>query len=435
ETGPTFLAVVLPATDAEVALDLTLNGTPVTVEAAAIREEVARLSAERIAGAKHHVLEVDFDVLRPGTARDFDAAPVDALLPRIYGTGQELAGYRAAIDGHLADLSADLSALPRTMAARTDPDLDDPEAHRRRVALFDYRLALQGEVLPAVRNTGLHRYRTVRERQAFDLFWRQRVLNTLADMNAARGVAPGGRPPGGFVARLSLRTDLRPGDGALAAPLAAYGLTLDQGASLPDGAAATICPQDVFDMLVPVDPAARPFDPDAFRALWTWPGGDTLTPETFDRAAEPDSFFLSDHADGTTRLLFEPSADGALVEVARFEARAAVLEALHRLRATWRHLHEASEGLYLIEDIDFAALDLPVRPHVATLLLTGWTARTRLPAYRSYVTDQVARLAPAHVRVDLRWLDHSEMVAFERLHRAGPSAELQAFLRALGDGS
>ncbi|MEM7490236.1 MAG: hypothetical protein AAF390_14035, partial [Pseudomonadota bacterium] len=46
ETGPTFLAVVLPATDAEVALDLTLNGTPVTVEAAAIREEVARLSAE-----------------------------------------------------------------------------------------------------------------------------------------------------------------------------------------------------------------------------------------------------------------------------------------------------------------------------------------------------------------------------------------------------
>ena len=69
----------------------------------------------------------------------------------------------------------------------------------------------------------------------------------------------------------------------------------------------------------------------------------------------------------------------------------------------------------------------------ATLVVTGWTARTSLASYRNYVREIVDATSPAHVLVDILWLDQAQMARFETLRDCvetqGGKAALRAFLQ------
>jgi hypothetical protein len=191
---------------------------------------------------------------------------------------------------------------------------------------------------------------------------------------------------------------------------------------------------DPFDVLVPVDPDAEPMAPADFRALCLWPIEGAVAPALFERTADPDSFLLlpDADADGSWRLLLEPAPGADLVHVATVAGRDAARAALQGVRATWRHLHEASEGAHLVEEVEFAPDgDDAWTPDTATLLLTGWTARTGLRAYRDHVARLAADLAPAHLHIRLRWLSWGEMDRLECLRAATPSPEGRRALRAL----
>ena len=75
----------------------------------------------------------------------------------------------------------------------------------------------------------------------------------------------------------------------------------------------------------------------------------------------------------------------------------------------------------------------------ATVLLTGWTARTQDLTYRRYVEDLILRLAPAHIYIRPMWLSFVEMVELQpMLQDTGQSSKVRAALQQIlnkGGGS
>ncbi len=443
---PNFYATVRPVTDGQVGLDFTLNGLNVDLSAATIREELMRITAEQISTTHHHVTQADWQVRYGGQDRSFEAAHVDTLLPGLYPahgyqhdrSDVPLAAFRNSLETHLDLHRTALAELPAIFAARTDPALDDPVLYRQRIALLDYRIALHGETLPATRHTGLHHYRSARERHAFELAWRQRILHALTEINAAKGVGPGGWTIGGFLGYLGLLADLPITPGNAAAPLTACGFQL--AAEAPQQPARVANPErrrdlNPFDMLVPLDDQALPYDDAILREQSPWVSEGVLSPALYARAADPFAFTMAPDDNKGWQVLFDYSDGLEPILIAAGLDKTDGLETVHRLRASWRALHERSEGCYLIEDVGFAGSRAPYRANCARLLITSWTARTRLDAYRGYVAQLVQRLAPAHVKIDVFWLDHPHMARFEELREIKPTPdgqlELHAFLQTL----
>ena len=52
----------------------------------------------------------------------------------------------------------------------------------------------------------------------------------------------------------------------------------------------------------------------------------------------------------------------------------------------------------------------------ATLVLPDWSPRLRSPPFRRLAEETVFLCSPAHLHVQLLWLDFAEMEDFERLH-------------------
>ncbi|MBU3030125.1 hypothetical protein [Paracoccus marinaquae] len=453
--GPFYFASRLPRTAEEIALTVTLNGVPIPLDPVRLHEEFVRISAERIAQARHHFDATDWHVMRPGRRRDYSHRQVDGLLPGFYraamqsqaDVGAGLKTYRQAIDGHLASIAGDLSELPRFFAAETDISTHDPATWHRRRALLDYLIALQGEEMPATRHTGLHHYLGDRARHGFELDWRLRYLLALPRLNAARITGPGPAGAGGFLGRLSILADLaaeqtvQAGIGGL---LDDYGLRIgedeagggpraemagedadpDAGYRLEDEPGM---PPDLLDMLG-MEAEARPFPAAALRDLVPWTGAGMISHRQFLRLADRRHLFLTPEGGGWS-ILFDDGAGRAPLRLARCDDHASARRDLARLLATWRQLHRDSEAMVLVEDIllrdgprDVAGF----RPHVAHLVLTGWTARCAIPAFRRYVEDLVEQHAPAHLLIRPLWLSLPGMRRFASLHAAARAGEAGA---------
>ncbi|MGC9419696.1 MAG: hypothetical protein ACP5EN_12070 [Rhodovulum sp.] len=430
--------LVLPAPGDPPGLVLTLDGVPLALDPDRVREEHVRVATEHMARAHHHLDARDWAVRRDGRRRGFDRPPVDALLPMIYRApgaapalgprraatvpAPDLSAYRAGIDGHLAVMTASLATLPELFADAIGRDTDDPAERRRRIEVLDHLIALQGEEMPATRHTGLHHYRSRAERERAEIDRRIAFLRALPDANFARGTAPHGASAGGFLAKLALLADLRVAQGGdLAGPMAALGLALDPDACAPDPAldrADLPASADPMALLVPRNPAAPPLVGEALLIASPFVAEGRIASALFARAADPAAYLVAPDGAGGHRVLFDPGEGQGLFDCGQRRRRAEADHLANRLRNGWRALHENCEGVYLVEDILLRGRSQGFDPHAATLVLTGWTARTARPDYRAHVEALVERLAPAHVLVRPLWLGLDQMARVEAAHAA-----------------
>ncbi|MFK7762660.1 MAG: hypothetical protein AB8B62_05325 [Roseobacter sp.] len=426
-----YFHLLLPRADAEIGITLTLNGAPVTLSAARLREEFIRISAENIGEATHHIDRIDWDVMKPGRHRRFLQSHVDALLPALYrmpysdavsGDAAALfAQYRDAIDTQLRDMVDSLSALPSTFTADPQRMCDDPVQHRMRVDLLDYLIALQGAAMPATRHSGLHRYMSTRARHRFEIAWRLEYLFALPALHRARGTGPSDHTPGGFLAELAILCDLEVSrSGVLSMPSQDYALAIDREALFPTDAAerpTIISAHNPFDMLVPFDDTAAPFDRDALHGLSDFFEQTTLSPAMLARLTDTDCFCIAPHTAGRWLILLDPGASGPVQQIAVAENKSEAQNSVNRLRATWRHINRGLEVAHLVEHVRLSATG-GKEAHVADLILPGYTARCSMESYRSYVETCVENIAPAHLHVRVHWVDPNQRAAFVHVAQA-----------------
>ncbi|TCP40190.1 hypothetical protein [Rhodovulum marinum] len=305
----------------------------------------------------------------------------------------------------------DLPHARRTTAA-------GPAPPHRRIEVLDHLIALQGEEMPATRHTGLHHYRSRAERERAEIDRHITFLRALPDANFARSTAPHGTRAGGFLAKLALLADLRVAQGGdLAGPMAALGLALDPDACPPDPAldrADLPASGDPMALLMPRDPTAPPLVDEALLIASPFVAEGRIAPALFTRAADPAAYLVAPDGAGGHRVLFDPGTGQGLYPCGQLPRRAGADLLANRLRNGWRALHERCEGLYLVEDILLRARTQGFAPHVAALVLTGWTARTARPDFRAHVEALVARLSPAHVLIRPLWLGLDQMARLDR---------------------
>ncbi|WP_298841262.1 hypothetical protein [uncultured Roseobacter sp.] len=411
-----FYRSVLPRTRDQIGLTLTLNGAAVALDPARIREEYNRIAAETIAAAVHHVDGPDWDVMRPGRRRQFGQSHVDSLLPGLYRAegysmhdpGDLISEYREAIDGVLRDMIADLDALPRIFTARPHQKTDDPVAHRMRVKLLDYLIALQGAEMPATRHSGLHHYMSVRARHRFAIEWRLEYLFALPWLNSARATGPGPEGPGGFLAELAILADLNLTENSdQTSVLRRFGLHLDDSAdpvAQDDDRIIMVGALNPFDMLVPLRDHAERLSPERLAELSPFVTDGALCSADFRRLADADSLAIVPYPGGSWQVLYDPGNGTGLQRCAVIRDKDEAMETVARLRATWNYLHRASEAAHLSERIILEE-DGSGSAHTADLMLPGWTARCAMQSFRNYVEGLVAQLAPAHIHVRVHWQD------------------------------
>ncbi|GFE50694.1 hypothetical protein So717_24470 [Roseobacter cerasinus] len=456
--APVYRALMLPEAPEEIELELRVGTTVLTLDHNRIQEEYIRVAAENIARARHHLDDADWSVLKDGRCRRFARSHVDDMLPaiyRIYGGAPKAARavqsdqttppprdalfvqYRGAINAQLDEMSATLAQLPVLFTAETGCGTDDPALHARRIKLLDLMLALQGEVLPSTRHSGLHAYRSAAARQDFELHWRLAYLRALPALNYARGTGPDGAAPGGFMARFGLLADLTVQTfGDVIRSLADQGWQLDAGATPPAPGFARrdlLLPLNPFDMIVPLDDRAPPLDLQALRESAPWIEDGKLQSDLFLRAADPDAFAVTPVGGGQYAIVFDGGDADALYHIGTTDNKATAMARVNCLRAGWRAMHKQVEVAYLVEDILLRERGGDFVPNHCTLVLTGWTARTRLDSYRSYVADLVQALAPAHIVVSLLWLEQPDMDKFLTLQENVASLEGRAALQRFLD--
>ncbi|ABG33665.1 hypothetical protein CEP88_10310 [Roseobacter denitrificans] len=441
----------LPAFPEKIGVTLTMDGTPVTLNAKRIEEEVVRIKAVEIAEADHHIDAPDWDVMKPGRNRKFSQSHVDAFLPFVYrargyrenDASTLIAEYRSSINKLLCDMVDDLNTLPEIFKAKPKVQNDDAEKHRLRIALLDYLIALQGSEMPPTRHSGLHCYHTTRARHRFEISWRLNYLFALPTLHAARATGPDDAEPddtdkkqGGFLRELALLCDLDVStDGRLTGLLTDYGLRLTQGPTLASAATAEeielVSATSPFDMIVPESDRHEVLDKDALAELSPFLSDGMLSTELFAHLTQSDSFAIAPYP-GQYQILLDPGAFGPLRRVGLREKKEEAQQTVVNLRATWRHLNRGSERAVLIEHITLRDCGDECDPNVADLILPGWTARCAMPSFRTFVETQVNALAPAHIHVRVRWLGFDACATFEALKQKSKSGATQD-LKALKD--
>ncbi|WP_300038638.1 hypothetical protein [uncultured Roseobacter sp.] len=448
-SGAVYYHSVLPRSVGQIRLQLTLNGAAVSLDPARIREEYRRITAEAIAAAVHHVDAPDWDVMRPGRRRSFGQSHVDSLLPGLYRAegysmhdpGALISEYREAINGVIRDMIADLDALPRLFTAAPRRQTDDPEAHRLRVELLDYLIALQGAEMPATRHSGVHHYRSVRGRHRFEIAWRLEYLFRLPWLMSARATGPGPEIPGGFLTELAILTDLDlTEDGDQTGVLRDYGITLDDDAPTEtpaeDDRIILIGALNPFDMLVPADDGAEPLPAGQLAELSPFLRDGTLTTTAFARMTDPDSLAIAPYPGGSWQVLYDAGDGADLQRCAVIRDKDEAMQTVARLRATWRHLHRACEAAHLTEEILLRGEGPVEVANSADLMLPGWTARCSRQSFRNYVEALVEQLAPAHIHVRVHWLDFAASTRLAECRAGGDRYALRDFVHALPrDGS
>ncbi|MDW3223293.1 MAG: hypothetical protein R8G34_10465 [Paracoccaceae bacterium] len=437
-----YLDLTLPETVADIELELTLDDVPLKLDPSQILEEFVRVSAEHIAQAQHHLKADDWLPPTAGQRRNFDQVPVDALLPGVYVAGAKtsteaslLARYRSAVNAHLAEMSGTLRDLPAFLTATTDAASDDPAVQRHRVDLLDYLIAHQGEEMPVTRHAGLHTYRSAADRAFFDIRWRLDFLAALPYFNRGRGTGPDGEVPGAFLAKFRLLADLDHHSN-LAQEMVRFDLSLqfDNEGFEPDYPRNALkLPDDPFDMLVPHDPVAQQLPEADLLHASPWIVDGKCSPDLFLRAADPRSFIVSRTEENSHAVFFDSGDETHLYLCEMFPSAQAAKIFTQRMRASWRAIHANSEGAFLIEDILLRSVSSDFSPNTATLVLTGWTARSSQPTYRAYVERLIETLSPAHLRIVPYWLSQPEMARFEVLHERylQDDADAKRELRAL----
>lgn len=448
--------LLLPVPLEPMGLELRVAGTPIMLDAGQILEEHIRISADAIARAKHHLDAQDWASPPPGKRRNYMSADVDMMLPAAYQiaarrsrSDDAMKRYREMTNDHLARLNADMAGVPDLFWLGDETVPSDPAAQRRRVDILDYQIALQGEVMPATAHVGLHVYRSVADRHAFEVTWRLRFLTALPNLNATRGTGPDGKNPGGFLTKFRLLADL---DGgifpALPTQLDALKVRFSSDAHGPDGNFALSnvqMPDDPYDLLVPWQAEDARLDNAQTLNTFPWMQEASVPTGWLTSLAAQRSFFIagmkgdedaSVEGEAWFAALFNTGDAEKAFTLGEFETHAEAARFVNKIRATWADIQKQAEGAILIEDILLRGTAMQYSPNLAYMVLPRWTARTAQEPYRAYVEALVGTLAPAHLFIRLIWLDFDQTRGFADVYfpyqqgAPGAAAGLRAFLQA-----
>lgn len=455
KTAHYFHCVMPETSDHLKYINFTLDGAPLALDPSHIREEYARIHAERVGQTHHHINAADWDVMKPGRPRLTTQSHVDSLLPIIFrATGYEpgetdttIGQYRHAINAVLQDINTALARLPETFHSDHKADLSDPVEHRQRIALLDYLIAHQGIEMPSSLNTGIHCYRCTTSMHRFEIQWRLTALDVLPRAQAGRGIGPNTdhSEPGGFLSMMALMCDLdlvlNQSDGDIDAPsLSSYGVTVVHSAPLTDQPSQTrivaIRTDDLLDLVPIAVPDADPFDAGHLAGYSPFIADNTITPALLRKLADPDCFFILPITDDQWQVVANLGDGSDLWHITAFDRdpdlandpRDEARLCAARLRATWLMLNRSAECLHLIEPV-LSAGNGPYPAYTADLVLPDWTARCALDSYRTYVQSQLDAHAPAHLVIKLHWLSITQTAQFEALLNDNASSmDLHAFL-------
>ena len=125
------------------------------------------------------------------------------------------------------------------------------------------------------------------------------------------------------------------------------------------------------------------------------------------------------------RLLLGPDEDGRWWDLGEHTDAPAARRAAGSLRLFLLHLQQESEGMHVVEHVllrplapggrAHAALDLKAGFHALriTVLMPGWTTRTRQPAFRRFAQDTLRINCPSHLSLQCLWLEPDAMQRFE----------------------
>lgn len=406
------------------------------------------------------------------------SAPAEAR-----AAARQLRGYLALLDQQLADVLADVTALrdscavatagrrghgfgpddatvePRLARALRDgllpPDFLERSAAARRAvedaearagAVLDRLLALHGEVCSQFSLARFDWYGTV-DGVGDAVRNRQRFLEHVVRAGADRGAGFDYTRPywnTDNVSGLHLRTALQLGfegppfarrlcDGLRGHGLAAPGENPDPGPDADAGPAALRpLPPDPSRESAPLDAAIEAGLDDL--ALSPGAADLHLDPELLREGVFPHAYGLADGEDGAVLLRFVPRAGGSWT-LGRFRSDGEAADAAAALQRWLRGLNRDSEGLHVVEHLLLRTPDLdPAQvgdlAHRVSVVLPRWTARCRDERFLDLVREVVHQNAPAHLRVEILFLDWNPMRAFEGLldrwleglRRHGPGA-------------
>ncbi len=115
-------------------------------------------------------------------------------------------------------------------------------------------------------------------------------------------------------------------------------------------------------------------------------------------------------------------------QLADFSDKASAIYAANVLRQLMLRLNRNSEGLHIIEHLLLRPQASSIRPEERpvdnfyslriSVVLPRWTARCRISEFRKFAEETIRLNMPAHVLPQIYWLDHAEMLEFERLYDA-----------------
>ncbi|WP_341366051.1 hypothetical protein [Yoonia sp. BS5-3] len=421
----TYYQPVLPITGQRFSLTAIRDGAPVQLNNDTLHEELGRLQAARITARNNLRNAQDWDVLRPGKSRHIAPGPIDAMLPAPYRIAERktrrkgsLTRYRTMMDDHLQRMAQPVDQIDANYVAARQMDMTDPAAIRERITMLDYLISLQGEEMPGFDPATMHAYRSKQQQLSWAINWREDYLRQLPAFNRFSGTA---HPQFGFLARLAHLADLQIGS----APTH-EGLILDDELALPE---PTIAPEDVIlpirplDTFVVPDQSAAPLSLAKLAIACPWIIDGRIDPGDFIRATRPEAYILARNRKSDWDVLYQPVPGGGFYVCGTHRNRAKVNDWANRLRQTFITLHQQAEQIWCIEDITLRGNAGYFAPFQCTALIPGWTARTRDPSYRHYVTDLILRLAPAHIHVRPLWLCQQQMQVLAPLLLAGDTSD------------
>lgn len=344
-----------------------------------------------------------------------------------------------------ADLFSDtggaLDARLSAIMARYD------DYNERCSRMLDYLLATYGESFNQTYLRQFHHYisptriaATVNENKA-------RLLKHLPAIGRDRGAAPDYRRPewnDGSLTGFERKARILLGLGSLenrplAEAVAGYGLRLVADDRLAEQVGGELPPVDVERDAGGTRPIYREIPPEPVRSPVTKEAVEALKQsipllkynlvnETFFRQGMDIHNYLMGPPtpQGAYPVVFKPFDRERWFALAQFDDGETAVRTVNALCRFFVEVNQASEGLHLLEHILLRPLAGERHEGVVvpdgfyafrmTVVLPSWTVRFHDKAFKRHAEDTLRLNCPAHIAVDLRWLDHKQMLAFEKTY-------------------
>jgi len=466
-----YRSLELPHSQAEIGLTLESRGLEIGFDYAAMETELLRVRAERRTRHRAHTDRAEWSAVASGKRRKFGHSRMGDTLPRAYHALQDphtvgmsfddlnaaaqLRGYLGFCDAPVANANADLAAVPDLFSSEPlpgksywtgAPDFGDVTVltsdlaskmddialeydpwHDRKGRALDYLLGLYGECF-SQNSVRLHDvYRGPKERQDKVLENRARFLNEVANLDVGRSAGAdytsgeSGQAIGmGHKLTILLGMPHRP-SAPITSALDRIDMKLIADAEFEcDRVSHDALPgsnDDPFAVHVPRLAPDAGIQQSQLITKTALLSQNRIPLTFFRRAVSMENFALAERDGGSWQIYLDlDDGDEPLVAVDRFDTRDEAIDRANQISRMFADLNEASEGLYLIEDIMLRGTGDEFDPQVVHVVFSAWTARAMTEQFQKLAEETVSLVCPAHICHRVIWLDYFETLEFQDLN-------------------